>query len=44
VRGNAFFECDGTDFVRLAVIVAAHKGGESEGKGRRRARSDSQNA
>jgi len=44
VGGDAFFEGDGSDFLGLAVVVTAHKGGECEGMGRRRARSDSQNA
>jgi hypothetical protein len=44
VGGDAFFEGDGSDFVGLAVVVTAHKGAECEGKWRRRARCDSQNA
>jgi hypothetical protein len=40
MRGDAFFQGDGSDFVCLAIVVAAHKGGNSEGKWRRRARND----
>ena len=43
VRGDAFFQGDGSDLVGLAVVVTAHKGGESEGKWRRRARNDYKN-
>jgi hypothetical protein len=32
VGGDALFQGDGSDFVCLAVVVTAHKGGESEGK------------
>lgn len=40
VGGDAFFQGDGSDFVCLAVVVTAHKGDESDGKWRRRARND----